>query len=153
MLLEAAEHETKAARDILIARPYPGLGAAQIVSAMPSADYIAQANAAFQQKLNPALFEALAQEAEKQQAVAAEVAQALIAEQPELKKLADTQRETMTRSLEILALQLSDQGAIMRWLNTELSDLGERTPLQFMREGHADAVETLLTNALAGVPS
>ena len=152
-LLEAVARETKSARDALIARPYQGLSAAQIRSATPSSDYIAQANAAYQQRMNPALFEALTNEAEKQQAVAAEVAKALMAGQPELKKLAETQREAVTRSLEILALQFSDQGAIMRWLNTELPDLGERTPLQFIREGHADAVETLLTNALAGVPS
>jgi hypothetical protein len=152
-LLETLEPETKSARDVLIAGPPRGRSAALIASSVPSSDYIARANAAFQQRMNPAVFAELAEQSEKRKAEAIETAQSLLAEQPELRELANAQPEAVARSLEILALQLRDRDAIMRWLNTQLSDLDMQTPLQFMREGHAEAVEGLLANTLAGIPS
>jgi hypothetical protein len=38
-------------------------------------------------------------------------------------------------------------------LNSPHPDLGERTPLDVMLNGQADAVVTLLENAVAGLPS
>jgi uncharacterized protein (DUF2384 family) len=39
------------------------------------------------------------------------------------------------------------------WLNSPHPDLGEKTPLEVILGGQADAVVTLLENAIAGLPS
>jgi uncharacterized protein (DUF2384 family) len=43
--------------------------------------------------------------------------------------------------------------AARAWLNSPHPDLGEKTPLEVIMTGRADAVVTLLENAIAGVPS
>lgn len=56
-------------------------------------------------------------------------------------------------SLDMLAQVIGDQKTIRAWLNSPHPDLGMRVPLQVILEGHAGAVETLLANALEGIPS
>lgn len=56
-------------------------------------------------------------------------------------------------SLDILEKVIGDRPTILAWLNYPHPDLGSRTPLQVMLEGHADAVEGMLENAMAGIPS
>lgn len=57
------------------------------------------------------------------------------------------------RSLEILSQFLEERSTILAWLNSQHPDLGMRTPIDLIIEGRAEAVETLLENALAGVPT
>jgi Protein of unknown function (DUF2384) len=57
------------------------------------------------------------------------------------------------RSLDILARVIEDRSAILAWLNSPHPDLGQRTPLQVLLEGHADAVEGMLEDAMAGMPA
>lgn len=57
------------------------------------------------------------------------------------------------RSLEILADMFADPKEVRTWLNSPHPDLGIRTPLQVILEGHADALRTLLENAVAGIPT
>jgi len=56
-------------------------------------------------------------------------------------------------SLDILASVFHDDAAVRVWLNSPHPDLGLRTPLQVILEGHAGAVETMLANASEGIPS
>ena len=56
-------------------------------------------------------------------------------------------------SLDILAQVIGDQTTIRIWLNSPHPDLGLRTPLRVILEGHAGAVETILANAVEGIPS
>ena len=53
----------------------------------------------------------------------------------------------------ILMEMLGDQKTVRAWLNSPHVNLGQRSPISVMLEGHADAVLTILENALAGVPS
>jgi hypothetical protein len=57
------------------------------------------------------------------------------------------------RSLDILTAVIDDQAIILAWLNSPHPDLGGRTPLQVILEGHADAVEAMLEDAMAGMPT
>jgi len=57
------------------------------------------------------------------------------------------------RSLDILSDVFRDRSTIRVWLNSPHPDLGRRTPLQVILEGRSIAVETILENALAGVPT
>jgi hypothetical protein len=57
------------------------------------------------------------------------------------------------RSLDILSDVIGDRATVLAWLNSPHQDLGMRTPLQVILEGRADAVEGMLTNAVAGLPS
>jgi CheY-like chemotaxis protein len=57
------------------------------------------------------------------------------------------------RSLEILATVLGDRRTILRWLNSPHPDLGTRTPMQVILDGHVGAVRTILENAIAGTPT
>ena len=57
------------------------------------------------------------------------------------------------RSLELLLSVLEDPKAIKIWLRSPHPDLGNREPLQLVLEGKADQIETLLTNALDGIPA
>jgi hypothetical protein len=57
------------------------------------------------------------------------------------------------RSLEILARFLGERPMILAWLNSNHDDLGMRTPIEVILEGHSEAIETLLENALAGIPT
>jgi CheY-like chemotaxis protein len=57
------------------------------------------------------------------------------------------------RILVILTDMLGAQETVRAWLNSPHPDLGDRTPISVMLEGHADAVLTILENALVGVQS
>lgn len=57
------------------------------------------------------------------------------------------------RSLELVSRVTRDEKEGRVWLNNPHPDLGGRTPLQVILEGHADAVITLLENAISGTPS
>lgn len=57
------------------------------------------------------------------------------------------------RSLEILEQVIVDRPTILAWLNSPHPDLGMRTPMCVILEGHGDALETILENALMGIPS
>jgi hypothetical protein len=55
--------------------------------------------------------------------------------------------------LNVLARVIGDRPTILAWLNSPHPDLGMRTPMQVMLDGHADAVEGMLMNAVWGIPS
>jgi len=57
------------------------------------------------------------------------------------------------RSLALLSRVTRNRREVRVWLNSPHPDLGEKTPLEVMLGGHADAVVTLLENAIAGLPS
>jgi Protein of unknown function (DUF2384) len=56
-------------------------------------------------------------------------------------------------SLDILDRLIGDRAIIRAWLNSPHPDLGLRTPMQLILDGHANAVRGMLANALAGIPS
>ena len=56
-------------------------------------------------------------------------------------------------ALVILSELFRDQSTVRAWLNSPHPDLGKRTPLAVILEGHGDAVATILENALEGIPS
>lgn len=57
------------------------------------------------------------------------------------------------RSLVILEDLLGDRVAALVWLNRSHPDLGRRTPLEVILEGHAQVVEDMLDAAVEGIPS
>jgi Protein of unknown function (DUF2384) len=57
------------------------------------------------------------------------------------------------RSLSLLSRVAPNKRTARAWLNSPHPDLGEKTPLEVMLSGHADAVVGLLENAIAGLPS
>jgi DNA-binding response OmpR family regulator len=57
------------------------------------------------------------------------------------------------RSLVILSAVLGDPGTVRAWLNSPHPDLGSKTPLTVILEGHAGALRAVLENAVAGIPS
>jgi len=57
------------------------------------------------------------------------------------------------RVLTILSGMVGDQRMVRAWLNSPHADLGMRTPIQVMLEGHVDAVLRILENALEGIPA
>jgi uncharacterized protein (DUF2384 family) len=57
------------------------------------------------------------------------------------------------RVLALLTRATRNRKEARAWLNTPHPDLDERTPIDVMLSGRADAVITLLENALAGLPS
>ena len=57
------------------------------------------------------------------------------------------------RSLEILENMLGERATVLAWLNSPHPDLGMRTPIEVILEGNAEAVHTILENALAGQPT
>ncbi len=57
------------------------------------------------------------------------------------------------RAIEIVTQATRAQADARAWLNNPHPDLGGKTPLEVMLSGQADAVVTLLENALAGIPS
>src|SRR5207244_1770415 len=120
---------------------------------VPTPDDIARANAAFQRRMTPAELEEHIRQAKVRREVANETARTLLAEQPELRRLAAEQFPTVERGLQLLAIGLPEHEMMLRWLRTQHPDLGLRTPLQLMREGHAEVVEQMLYNALIGIPS
>ena len=63
------------------------------------------------------------------------------------------QLSTIKRVLGILLDMLGKREVVLAWLNSAHPDLGGRTPLSVILQGHSDAVLTMLENALAGVAS
>jgi len=57
------------------------------------------------------------------------------------------------RSLEILIEVFRNKSDVLTWLNNPHPDLGLRSPIQVISEGQADAVRTMLENAIAGIPT
>ena len=57
------------------------------------------------------------------------------------------------RCLALISRATRSRREARAWLNSPHPDLGERTPLEVMLGGQADAVVTLLENAIAGLPS
>ncbi len=57
------------------------------------------------------------------------------------------------RALELVTQGTRDQAEALAWLNSSHPDLGEKTPLEVILSGRADAVVALLENARAGLPS
>lgn len=57
------------------------------------------------------------------------------------------------RILVILTDMLGPKKIVRAWLNKPHPDLGHRSPISVMLDGHTDAVLTILENALAGVPN
>lgn len=57
------------------------------------------------------------------------------------------------RSLALISQVTRNRREARAWLNSPHPDLGEKTPLDVMLGGHADAVVTLLENAIEGLPS
>jgi putative toxin-antitoxin system antitoxin component (TIGR02293 family) len=57
------------------------------------------------------------------------------------------------RILVILTDMLGTQKIVRAWLNSPHPGLGNRSPISVLLDGHADAVLTILENALHGVPS
>ena len=57
------------------------------------------------------------------------------------------------RVLTILNEMIGDQSTVRAWLNSPHVDLGMRTPVHVMLDGHVDAVLRLLENALEGIPA
>ena len=57
------------------------------------------------------------------------------------------------RVLELITAVTRGQNEALAWLNNPHPDLGNRTPLSVILSGHADAVVTLLDNAIDGIPS
>jgi hypothetical protein len=57
------------------------------------------------------------------------------------------------RSLELIASVTRDDNEARAWLNSPHPDLENATPLQMILRGKADAVVTLLENAINGFPS
>lgn len=60
---------------------------------------------------------------------------------------------SIKRSLEILEEVLGDKATVLAWWNSPHPDLGRRTPMQVLLEGHAQAIEDMLEAALEGIPS
>jgi hypothetical protein len=56
------------------------------------------------------------------------------------------------RSLEILSQTIGNQKTVLAWLNTPHPFLDKKTPLQIIQDGQADQLETILENAIAGIP-
>ena len=59
----------------------------------------------------------------------------------------------LKRALELVSQGTRDRREALAWLNSAHPDLGGETPLHVLLSGHADAVVTLLENAIAGLPS
>lgn len=57
------------------------------------------------------------------------------------------------RSLDLLAGVFGQRSLILAWLKTPHPDLGDRTPLDVILGGQPEAVEGMLANAVAGIPS
>jgi hypothetical protein len=152
-IMEAAAQEAESVHAVLMAAPQDRARAGWNARHVPSSDEIARANAAIQQRLNSAVLAELVRQSEERQAAATNLASSLLASEPQLTEVAPGQSELVRHSVELLAQRLSDRDAVLAWLNTEHRALGHRTPMHVIREGHADAVETLLANAADGIPA
>ncbi len=61
--------------------------------------------------------------------------------------------QRIKRILEILEDVLGDRGSVLAWWHSRHPDLGDRTPLDLLLEGHAGAIADMLEAALTGTPS
>jgi hypothetical protein len=61
--------------------------------------------------------------------------------------------QSVKTSLVILEDVFSTRSAVLAWLNHPHPDLGERTPLDVILQGHPDAVKHMLQAAVIGTPS
>ena len=61
--------------------------------------------------------------------------------------------QPIRRTLELLLDLVGTQEAALAWLNTPSPDLSGATPLEVIRDGHADSVQALLENAALGMPA
>lgn len=57
------------------------------------------------------------------------------------------------RAIELVSGLTRDPADARAWMNNPHPDLGRRTPLDVILKGQADALVTLLENALTGIPS
>ena len=88
----------------------------------------------------------------------ARIAAALGASSPAVHKTPDAvslqpRLVPLKRALELISQGTRDRHEALAWLNSAHPDLGGETPLQVLLTGRADAVVTLLENAIAGLPS
>jgi len=60
---------------------------------------------------------------------------------------------SIKRTLEILAQVFGSPGTVRAWLNSRHPDLGGRTALSVILEGHAPIVEQMLEDAVVGQPA
>ena len=60
---------------------------------------------------------------------------------------------TIKQALALLDRATRSRKEARAWLNSAHPDLDDRTPLEVILSGHADAIVTLLENAIAGRPS
>jgi hypothetical protein len=56
-------------------------------------------------------------------------------------------------SLDILSRVFGEPAIVRAWLNAPHPDLGQRTPLSVILEGHATIVAAMLQDAIEGIPS
>lgn len=61
--------------------------------------------------------------------------------------------QSVKTSLVILEDVLGDRPAVLAWLNHPHADLGGRTPLDVILQGHPNAVKNMLQAAVMGTPS
>lgn len=59
----------------------------------------------------------------------------------------------IAHTIEMLVRMLGGRRTALAWLNRPHPDLDKRTPLSVILDGHASAVETVLANAMDGIPS
>jgi Glycine zipper/Protein of unknown function (DUF2384) len=61
--------------------------------------------------------------------------------------------QSLKTSLVILEDVLGNRSAVLAWLNSPHPDLGQKTPLDVILEGHPNAVKNMLQAAIIGTPS
>jgi hypothetical protein len=61
--------------------------------------------------------------------------------------------QSIKTSLVILEDVLGNRSAVLAWLNNPHPDLGEKTPLDVILQGHPNAVKNMLQAAIIGTPS
>lgn len=61
--------------------------------------------------------------------------------------------QSVKTSLVILEDVLGNRSAVLAWLNHPHPDLGQRTPLDVILQGHPNAVRSMLQAAVMGIPS
>jgi hypothetical protein len=61
--------------------------------------------------------------------------------------------QSLKTSLVILEDVLANRSAVLAWLNSPHPDLGQRTPMDVILQGHPNAVKNMLQAAVIGTPS
>jgi hypothetical protein len=88
----------------------------------------------------------------EQLAVALGASYTAVLEAPDAEPLQHDLR-SIKRSLEILDQVIGNDDTVRAWLRSPHPDLGKRTPLEVILASLPGALETLLENALAGIPA